>query len=89
MGTAREREEVETARMHPGSANDVPVNADERKNTTVRSVCAQLLFVLERDTLKIIYSLFLGKTKNSHTDTKIRREHFYALPRASVHTQTH
>ena len=28
--------------MHPGSANDVPVNADERKNTT--SDCALNLF---------------------------------------------
>ncbi|CAL6334949.1 unnamed protein product [Bathycoccus prasinos] len=38
MGTARAREELRTARMHPGSANDVFVNVDERKNTTVRSV---------------------------------------------------
>ena len=42
MGTARAREVLEIARMHPRSANDVPVNAQERKNTT--SDCALNLF---------------------------------------------
>ena len=91
MGTAREREEVRTARMHPGSANDVSANADERKNTTVRSALRALnffFFVLERnDALKIMNSLFLGKQRqNSHTDTKIQREHAHVKNDASTST---
>ena len=84
MGTAREREEVRTARMHPGSANDVSANADERKNTTVRSALRALNFFFScssRDTLKIIYSFFLP---NSHTDTKIRRKHAHVKNDAST-----
>ena len=75
--------------MHPGSANDVSANADERKNTTVRSALRALNFFFScssRDTLKIIYSFFLP---NSHTDTKIRRKHAHVKNDASTSTHFH
>ena len=88
--------------MHPRSANDVPVNAQERKNTT--SDCALDLFFVHsltaNDALKHKILLGVEDAKNSqktreHENTtrartrKKRREHFYALLRASVHTKTH
>jgi len=74
--------------MHPGSANDVAVNAQERKNTT--SDCALNLFfcaqLTANDALKHKILLWWKTPKNSHTDMKIRREHAHVKNDASTST---
>ena len=87
LGTARVWEELETARMHPRSANDVAVNAQERKNTT--SDCALNLFFVHsltaNDALKHKILLWWKTPKNSHRHENTTQ----ALLRTSTRIRTH
>ena len=81
---------LETARMHPGSANDVAVNAHERKDTTWP--CALNFFLCtansERRPKQILLGGLLEDAKNSQTrNMKIPREHAHVKNDASTSTR--
>jgi len=73
-GDRGEREEPETAWMHPGSANDVAVNADERKNTTLP--CAfKLIFCSPQSAPIHREEQFINSLLNSETRVSYRAFH--------------
>ena len=74
--------------MHPRSANDVPVNAQERKNTRLCSVrSTYFLYTADSERRPKTQNSSRCKTpKNSHTDKKIRHAHAHVQNDASTHT---
>ena len=73
--------------MHPGSTNDVAVNADERKNTT--SLCLFVLFSFfcsnNENALKFLL-LETPQKQREHKNTKYEREHVHVQNDANTYT---